>query len=45
MGRHDNLLVMMPYGRESNLMRPITVHVTTRQQVKFRLKSGRYQNE
>jgi hypothetical protein len=44
-GRHGNLLVMMPYEREANVMRPITVHVTTRQQVRFRLKSGRYQDE
>ncbi len=44
-GKHDNNLVMIPYEiKEENII-PVTIHVTTRQQIKFRLKTGRFINE
>ncbi len=44
-GRHDRRLVIIPYEREGNTLIPLTIHVTSRQQVKFRIKSGRFRNE
>ncbi len=44
-GRHGNNLVMIPYERQGEIGIPITVHVTTRQQINFRLKTGRFQHE
>lgn len=45
-GRHDKLLIMIPYDiteKESGAtIAPVTVHATTRQQIKFRLSSGRF---
>ena len=45
-GRHDKMLVMIPYDiseKESEkIITPVTVHATTRQQIKFRLSSGRF---
>ncbi len=40
-GRHDRLLVMIPYEQSGGKMNPITIHATTRQQINFRLKTGR----
>ena len=40
-GRHDRLLVMIPYEQSGEKMNPITIHATTRQQINFRLKTGR----
>lgn len=40
-GRHDRLLVMIPYEQLGEKMNPITIHATTRQQITFRLKTGR----
>jgi len=40
-GRHDRLLVMIPYEQSEGKMNPITIHATTRQQINFRLKTGR----
>ena len=37
-GRHNNDLVMIPYDKENDTITPVTVHMTTRQQVNFRLK-------
>ncbi|NES80724.1 MAG: hypothetical protein F6K10_04610 [Moorea sp. SIO2B7] len=37
-----NPLVIIPYEYNGNLFTPITIHATTRQQIRFRLKSGRY---
>lgn len=42
-GRHGNRLVMVPYDQENDNLTPITVHATTRQQVNFRLRTGRFQ--
>lgn len=41
-GKHDNRLVIIPYEQNDNFISPITIHATTRQQIRFRLKSGRY---
>ncbi len=44
-GRYDQCLVMVPYEREGNVLKHVTIHVTTRQQVNSRVKSGRFTNE
>jgi len=41
-GRHRNRLVMVPYEQEGEAMIPITIHSTTRQQITFRLRAGRF---
>jgi RNA:NAD 2'-phosphotransferase (TPT1/KptA family) len=44
-GQHNNKLVMIPYEADENSITPVTVHATTRQQVNFRIKTGRFTNE
>jgi len=44
-GRHEKILVMIPYEREGSTITPVTVHATSRQQINSRLKSGRFKNE
>lgn len=44
-GKHDKNLVIMPFETANDVITPITVHSTTRQQVNFRLKTGRFINE
>ncbi len=44
-GRHDEKLVLIPYERQGELAIPVTIHVTTRQQINFRLRTGRFRNE
>ena len=41
-GKHDVRLVMIPCEKTKNEIKPITIHVTTRQQINFRLKAGRF---
>lgn len=41
-GNHDDLLVLIPYEKGANTITPITIHPTTRQQIRFRLKTGRF---
>ena len=41
-GRHRPWLVMVPYDQEQNFITPVTVHVTTRQQITFCLQTGRF---
>ena len=41
-GIHDNRLVIVPYEKSGNIITPITIHATTRQQINFRLKTGRF---
>ncbi|MDY6857528.1 MAG: hypothetical protein SWO11_23060 [Thermodesulfobacteriota bacterium] len=43
-GRHDRLLVMIPYEQSGEVISPITIHATTRQQINFRLKTGRFKH-
>lgn len=44
-GRVGDLLVMIPSDTTSSSITPVTVHATTRQQINFRLKTGRFINE
>lgn len=44
-GRYDTQLVILPYEMAADVITPITVHTTTRQQINFRLKAGRFINE
>ena len=41
-GRHDERLVLIPYEIIGNEIKPVTIHATTRQQINFRLKTGRF---
>lgn len=41
-GEHGNRLVMIPYEESETKLTPITIHATTRQQIKFRLNTGRF---
>ena len=43
-GRHDRVLVMIPYEQSGKKINPITIHATTRQQINFRLKAGRFKH-
>jgi len=44
-GRIDDLLVMIPCDTGHGSITPVTIHATTRQQINFRLKTGRFINE
>jgi len=42
-GKDSNILVIIPHEIEGdNVITPITVHATTRQQINYRVKSGRF---
>ena len=41
-GRHDEVLVLIPIEMDGTTTVPVTVHVTTRQQIRFRLRTGRF---
>ena len=41
-GRHGHRLVMVPYDQENDRVTPVTIHATTRQQISFRLRTGRF---
>ena len=41
-GKHDNSMVMVPYEEKEDAITPVTIHATTRQQINFRLKTGRF---
>lgn len=41
-GKHARDLVLIPYESAEDSITPITVHATTRQQIKFRLNTGRF---
>ena len=41
-GRHDNIPVMIPYETDEDTIIPITIRATTRQQINFRLRTGRF---
>ncbi len=41
-GKHDERLVIVPYEQHKEAFTPVTVHVVTRQQIKYRLKTGRF---
>ena len=44
-GRHEKLLVMIPYERKGGMLTPVTIHATNRQQINSRFRSGRFTNE
>lgn len=42
-GRDGDQLVMIPYDQEGETVTPVTIHATTRQQISFRLQTGRFE--
>jgi len=43
-GKHNNILIMVAYEvRDDNVVVPVTIHATNRQQISYRVKNGRYQ--
>jgi len=40
-GEHGDKLVMIPYDETETELIPVTIHTTSRQQIKFRLTTGR----
>jgi hypothetical protein len=41
-GKHEQTLVLIPYEDYNDHIEPITIHATSRQQIKFRLKTERF---
>ena len=41
-GNHDEQLVLVPYEQSENTITSATIHATTQQQIRFRLKTGRF---
>jgi len=42
-GKDSNILVMIPHETDNNsAITPITIHATTRQQINYRVRSGRF---
>jgi hypothetical protein len=41
-GKHDNRLVIIPYDKDDDTIVPVTIHTIARQQIRFRLRSGRF---
>ena len=44
-GKHGDFVVAVPYEETDGTITPVTVHVITRQQIRFRLQNGRFKNE
>lgn len=44
-GKHGRKPVLIPYEIKGNIITPVTVHATTRKQINFRIKSGRFKYE
>lgn len=44
-GKQADRLLMVPYEREEDAFRPVTVHATTRNQIEARIRSGRFTHE
>jgi len=44
-GRHNRQLVMIPYEVDGDVIIPVTIHAITRQQIRFRLRTGRFTHE
>lgn len=44
-GRINDILVMVPCDIAPEAITPVTIHATTRQQINFRLKTGRFTHE
>jgi hypothetical protein len=41
-GRHDKELVIIPCDTKGDNIIPVTIHATTRQQIRFRIRTGRF---
>jgi hypothetical protein len=41
-GKYSEQIVLIPYEQNENTITPITIHITTRQQIRFRLKTRRF---
>jgi hypothetical protein len=44
-GRCGKTLVLIPYELREDTLIPITIHATSRRQIEFRLKTGRFVHE
>ena len=44
-GRHGTLLLMVPFEQDGDRITPVTVHATSRKQISFRVKTGRFTHE
>ena len=44
-GRHENTLAMISYEVDEDSITPITIHATTRQQIRFRIRTVRFTHE
>jgi hypothetical protein len=44
-GKHNDKLVLIPYEISDESVTPITIHAITKQQIKFRVKTGRLKYE
>lgn len=44
-GRCGRTLVLIPYEISEDALTPITIHATTRKQIEFRVKAGRFVHE
>jgi hypothetical protein len=44
-GRHGRQLVLMPCEVTGDDIKPVNVHAITRQQIRFRLRTGRFTHE
>ena len=44
-GRDSKQLLMIPYEAADEIITPVTVHAITRQQIRFRLRTGRFRHE
>jgi len=41
-GKHDKELVIIPFDTAGDEVIPVTIHATTRQQIRFRIRTGRF---
>ncbi|MBI4691026.1 MAG: hypothetical protein HY754_12305 [Nitrospirae bacterium] len=41
-GKHDDRMVIIAYEKHGSEITPATIHATTRQQINFRIKTGRF---
>ena len=41
-GKHNKQLILIPYEQNKNVITPITIHAITRQQIRFRIKTGMF---
>lgn len=44
-GCYDDRLGLIPCETDENYITPVTIHVTTRQQINFRIRTGRFTHE